>query len=149
MRGMSTNPITHEEAVVKLAALLKRAVPHLQEAGDAFEDDGGNEPLELAREVEAALEAITTAASAQAVSVPEPLRDFARWALTESSFSGMDLDGGSVQDKAMELGLLVRREATKPCGDNCSCADFGFPSWCYRFAPLLEKAPAKEGIADG
>lgn len=38
------------------ADLLKRAIPFLRDAGAEFEDDGANEPLELAREIEAALE---------------------------------------------------------------------------------------------
>lgn len=35
------------------------------------------------------------------------LRKFVEWAVSESAFSGYGLDGGDVQDKAEELGLLV------------------------------------------
>lgn len=35
------------------------------------------------------------------------LRDFAKWAISNSSFAGADLDGGQVQDEAVKLGLLV------------------------------------------
>lgn len=32
--------------------------------------------------------------------------EFARWVIEEGPFSGCDLDGGTVQDKAAELGLI-------------------------------------------
>lgn len=35
------------------------------------------------------------------------LADFARWCIQDGPFSGCDLDGGSVQEKAVECGLLV------------------------------------------
>lgn len=35
--------------------LLKRALPFLRDEATHYEDDGSNEPLELAREIEAAL----------------------------------------------------------------------------------------------
>jgi hypothetical protein len=37
----------------------------------------------------------------------DPIKEFARWVIQESCFDGCDIDGGSVQDKAVELGLLV------------------------------------------
>ena len=37
-------------------ALLERAVPFLRDEGARYEDDGSNEPLELARSIEAELE---------------------------------------------------------------------------------------------
>lgn len=39
-----------------LRGLLREAVPYLRDAGEPFEDDGGNEPLELSRRIEDALE---------------------------------------------------------------------------------------------
>ena len=39
-----------------LRALAERALPFLREASEPFDDDGGNEPLELARAIECALE---------------------------------------------------------------------------------------------
>lgn len=35
------------------------------------------------------------------------LAGFARWAIRTGPFDGCDLDGGDVQDKAVECGLLV------------------------------------------
>ena len=36
------------------------------------------------------------------------LAEFAKWAIENSSFEGCDLDGGYVQEKAVELGILTR-----------------------------------------
>ena len=38
----------------------------------------------------------------------ERLRAFVRWALTEGSWRGADLDGGAIQDKAIELNLVAK-----------------------------------------
>jgi hypothetical protein len=35
------------------------------------------------------------------------IAEFARWVIESSAFSGCDLDGGDVQQKAIECGLLV------------------------------------------
>lgn len=35
------------------------------------------------------------------------VQQFARWCIQESAFAGGSLDGGEVQDKAVELGLLI------------------------------------------
>lgn len=47
-----------------------------------------------------------------------------------------DVDGGSLQDMAVEAGALERREIPAPCGENCACAWAGasFPTDCY-FVP--------------
>lgn len=37
--------------------LLERALPFLRDEAGKYDDDGSNEPLEIAREIEAALEA--------------------------------------------------------------------------------------------
>lgn len=46
---------------------------------------------------------------------------------------------GSMQDMGERHGLLIATEATEPCGDACSCAEYGadFPTYCYRFSPIL------------
>ena len=86
------------------------------------------------------------------------LIEFARWAISESSFQGCDLDGGGIQDKATELGLLKEVQITEPCSEGgCACADAGadFPTTCYRFAAALapqpKDAPPKkpEGASNG
>ena len=35
------------------------------------------------------------------------IAEFARWCIDEGPFNGCDLDGGSVQQKAIECGLIV------------------------------------------
>ncbi len=46
---------------------------------------------------------------------------------------GCDVDGGTIQDIAVELGVLQVVEVTEPCGDHCACAEVGdFPLSCYR-----------------
>ena len=43
----------------------------------------------------------------------DPVKEFARWVIREGCFEGYDLDGGQLQDKAVELGLL-REETYDP-----------------------------------
>ena len=64
------------------------------------------------------------------------LIDFARWAITEHRSNTFgDLDGGSIQDKLEELGLLVEVEVSEPCGESCTCVEYGeFPQTCLRLA---------------
>lgn len=37
----------------------------------------------------------------------DALREFFRWAVREATWDGVDLNGCDIQDKAVELGLLV------------------------------------------
>ena len=63
------------------------------------------------------------------------LEEFGKWCLKElrGENIGNDLDGGAAQDKAEELGLLIRVTVTEPCGDRCFCADYDdFPTECLR-----------------
>ena len=62
-----------------------------------------------------------------------PLEKFALAVLDESRDELADLDGGWLQYKAEELGLLVRVPALGPCGENCRCEDF--PQDCLRYSP--------------
>lgn len=76
------------------------------------------------------------------------LIEFARWAISESSFQGADLGGGDIQDKAHELGLLVEATISEPCSeDHCACADADvvFPTTCFRFAGQLVRTSRQEG----
>jgi hypothetical protein len=59
-----------------------------------------------------------------------------RWALLEHrDHECGDIDGGSLQDKAKALGLLVTVRVTEPCGEYCPCAEWGdFPQECLRLA---------------
>src|SRR5690606_14901948 len=58
----------------KLAALAQRAIPFLRDEGAKYDDDGSNEPLELARDIEQALSehgevVVTTDESGRCVAV--------------------------------------------------------------------------------
>jgi hypothetical protein len=56
-----------------------------------------------------------------------------------------DLDGGDVQDWAVEAGLLVPTEMTKACGENCVCAEMDdFPQTCYRLSAALAPEATEE-----
>lgn len=69
------------------------------------------------------------------------LATFALACLEETREELADLDGGWLQDKAEELGLLVRIEVTEPCGGTCRCDDF--PMDCLRYSPEVQVAIAR------
>lgn len=51
-----------------------------------------------------------------------------------------DVDGGDLQDTAVECGLLVPTNVTEPCGEICYCAEYDdFPQTCYRLSPELQE----------
>ncbi len=55
------------------------------------------------------------------------------WALMAHRNDGEpgDVDGASIQDQALELGLLQSRAVAQACGDACACAGFvDFPTQC-------------------
>jgi len=67
---------------------------------------------------------------------------FARWAIEAHREDSCDLDGGSIQDKLEELGLLERVRVTKPCGEHCACAEYvgdDFPTDCLRLVDGMEE----------
>jgi len=67
------------------------------------------------------------------------LIEFAKWAIREHRDELCDLDGGSIQDKLEELGLLVSVRVDKPCGEHCVCVEYGdFPQDCLRLAKGLK-----------
>ncbi len=77
----------------------------------------------------------------------EALRTFAQ-AVMEAWPYG-DVDGGWLQDKALELGLLEKREdQCQPCGESCLCAESVGPEefaqgvTCYRKTALLTGVPS-------
>ena len=75
---------------------------------------------------------------------------FGRWVLkeTQGENCGNDLDGGDVQDKLVEVGILVGREVTEPCDpDICQCAEFGLPTTCYTIADQFAVAPVRSAPA--
>ena len=51
----------------------------------------------------------------------------------DCAFTAADQYGADIQEKAVELGLMHKVEATEPCGENCMCEEIaGFPVDCYR-----------------
>ena len=51
----------------------------------------------------------------------------------DCAFTAADWYGADIQEKAVELGLMHKVEATEPCGENCMCEEIaGFPVDCYR-----------------
>ena len=57
------------------------------------------------------------------------------WCLATLRKDNDDIDGGDLQDKAEQLGLLTQVEATEPCGEHCICASVAeFPMICYRLS---------------
>ena len=66
----------------------------------------------------------------------EKLVAFARYCIGEYQ---LDIDG--IQDMAVECGLIAPHEVTEPCGDECACAECGFPTICYRMTEILKCKP--------
>lgn len=80
-----------------------------------------------------------------ALTAGERLAAFGAAVLEESRDDLCDLDGGWLQEKAVELGVLVEVPVTEACDEStCRCAEYGFPTTCYRYAPevcaAMEKA---------
>jgi hypothetical protein len=64
-----------------------------------------------------------------------------------------DIDGGWLQGKATDLGVLVPVEVSGPCVDPelgaCACAEYGdFPTTCYRINPEILRAADLTRLAD-
>jgi hypothetical protein len=79
-----------------------------------------------------------------------PLARFGRYCLDEARGELGDIDGGSAQDKARDLGLLAEVTVDKPCSeDDCVCAEYyatdEWPVQCLRetdAAKALDKEQA-------
>lgn len=67
------------------------------------------------------------------------LASFGAWCLREHRQDFGDLDGASLQDKAEQIGLLVRVPVSEPCGEDCHCAEYygEFPTECLRSCKAL------------
>ncbi|WP_185722939.1 MULTISPECIES: hypothetical protein [unclassified Burkholderia] len=58
-----------------------------------------------------------------------------------------DVDGAEIQGYAEQCGLIEERRMEAPCGESCSCTDFGeFPTTCY-FNTCLGKAVIDAALA--
>ncbi len=63
----------------------------------------------------------------------EKMTLLAGWLLDQrAAYPAEGIDGGDLQDALEKYGFLGEFKATEPCFDNCECAEFGFPSSCYR-----------------
>jgi hypothetical protein len=67
---------------------------------------------------------------------------FFKWAMWQSGDWSQNIDGGDLQDKAEELGLIEKYTATEPCCDQCACAEVhgAFPVECYRYTEVIRDA---------
>src|SRR3972149_3970982 len=73
----------------------------------------------------------------------QQLIDFAN-AVMKDWPEGGNLDGGDIQDLAEKYGLLIPKDVTEPCGEDCMCSEFysleefqaGLVK-CFRKAPFL------------
>jgi hypothetical protein len=69
------------------------------------------------------------------------LRAFAQKMLNDWPDDFGDVDGCTIQDAAIECGLLAGETRHEPCGEHCNCAgyhdDMSDGVTCYRKTPLL------------
>lgn len=79
--------------------------------------------------------------------------EFARHIMEDWPEYGIDMDGGELQELAVQCGLLYPVTMEKPCSDvdgACNCADYGsdFPTTCYRriaaLSPSVGEARSSE-----
>ena len=63
------------------------------------------------------------------------LAELGRWVILQQQQWEMSVDGGDIQDKAVELGILIPTVVTASCGEECQCASYGdFPQTCMKLA---------------
>jgi len=48
------------------------------------------------------------------------------------AFNGHGAGGDEIQDIGVKHNLLIEVNADGPCGDDCACTEYGFPTLCYR-----------------
>ncbi|HZR56337.1 MAG TPA: hypothetical protein VFA74_05660, partial [Terriglobales bacterium] len=66
---------------------------------------------------------------------------FVGYILESQSPEPGDLDGGEIQELLTKCGFLKETAVTEPCDpENCTCAEFGMPTTCYRWTDLARKA---------
>lgn len=70
------------------------------------------------------------------------LQEFAKWAIREGAFQAADLDGLSIQEKAHELGLIVKTTYDPEKHGPSDCADEG-DEW-FVFSDALSSAAVAE-----
>ena len=109
----------------KTRDLLERAVPFLRDAGGPYEDDGGNEPLELSRRIEDALEAEAALAAMGAAQQAE----VAAGELTEQQKADRDAilygNGFMLSGKHMPAQNVVIVQAPQQAEARAECTNRG------------------------
>lgn len=132
-----------EKAAVQAATVAAcAAIARKFTSGQAFEDNGETfllgsmmlNPVEAQRATaETIAVAIESLAPSTGVLVPRGVVQFAADCFSEHRDELGDIDGGWLQDKLVECGLLHKVTATEACGECCRCADYGeFPQECMR-----------------
>ncbi|SDI41343.1 hypothetical protein [Pseudomonas abietaniphila] len=58
------------------------------------------------------------------------------------AFEGGYLDGADVQDIGVRCGVLTVHEVKERCGEVCACAEYGFPTECYRKTSVTQSRDA-------
>ena len=107
--------------------LVQRLRDHAQ-LHDGLASTGDPDQAQWGDDLRAAADAIEDADAIR------KLAAFGEWCAREFRSSLADIDGGSAQDAMERFGVLVKRSVTKPCGDDCVCAEYGdFPHDCYVF----------------
>lgn len=59
----------------------------------------------------------------------ETLRAFSSGVIEHHTGS---LEGCDIEEIAVKHGLLELHNVAEPCGEDCACAEVGFPTECYR-----------------
>jgi hypothetical protein len=76
------------------------------------------------------------------------LRRFAGFVFSAHRNDGYpgDVDGGEIQQWALECGLIEERQMFEPCSGHCTCAEIcDWPTTCY-FDTALGKAVRKAAL---
>ena len=75
----------------------------------------------------------------------DKLAAFGAWCAREFRDGLGNIEGGDAQDEMTRLGVLVVVVANEPCGEGCTCVEYGnFPHHCYRFPPDIKAALAAQ-----
>lgn len=134
------------------AGLLERAVPFLHDEGAKYDDDGSNEPLELAREIETLLASLPSDESA--LSPASLAFDGGREAAPPPAAARGDVRGLVAKWREEATAYVVQANEKDKSGG------FRWAGWmrdelrskagvCKRHADELESALAAEGVQAG
>lgn len=123
-RASGTDPLT-KRLEAEVAALRE------EEAKWAATVERQRKNLDRYREQRAALEADKDHLARLAGKLLEQLGD------------GGVPDGGEMQELLVEAGVIAPVEVTESCGENCNCAEWDFPTTCYRKTPLGDYCVAR------